>query len=159
MTRKTTFHARIESLERREAPSNVSFSRVFVPLRGSGTGQTSGLVTLPAPGFFATAQNVRGTIEGRSTFTAQGGVNVTLNRDAIGDLNLTLADGNQLTLRVKGRAHPTGNPARPAIASGTFRVIGGTGPLENARGQGLINARIDSATGSFTFRFNGKISE
>ncbi|MFO0950761.1 MAG: hypothetical protein U0835_06315 [Isosphaeraceae bacterium] len=157
MTRKTAFRSTFEPLERRETPSQGAALHQVLPLQGSGTAQTSPLITLPAPGSYVIIQNIQGSAAGVSTFTGQGGVNVTLHHDAIGNVNLTLADGNQLVVRLKGKLHTPHFQGNPATASGTFRVLNGTGVYFGATGKGHIRGQIDQTTGAATFTFRGKI--
>jgi hypothetical protein len=160
-SRKTAFRAGIESLERRETPSASVFAASatnVVPLNGSGSGQSSGLVTLPAPGYFLALTNITGSIQGVSTFTAQGGTSVTLHHNAIGDVNFTLADGDHLVVRLRGTVHtPTVLSPNPTSATFKFRILGGTGALNGASGNGQLDARFDPVTHAFTFTFRGKL--
>ena len=61
-----------------------------------------------------------------------------------GELTLTAANGDQLTVTYSGTFTPTTNdPTNPQAAiyaiSGTFQVTGGTGRFANATGQGVLS--------------------
>jgi hypothetical protein len=147
-----------------------------VPLRGSlATHET--LELFPADGVCAGsfakgttavigAASQLGRVSGRGTDCINivgGSPNLPVFAFANGELTLTAANGDQLTVTYSGAFTPTTNdPTNPQAAiyaiTGTFQVTGGTGRFANATGQGVLNGSENTRTFQGHLELTGTIS-
>jgi len=74
-----------------------------------------------------------------------------------GELTLTAANGDQLTLKYRGTFIPTAQLPVYAI-SGLFDISGGTGRFANATGSGLLEGTENTQTFQGQLEFSGRIS-